>query len=255
MKTSVLENKLRKLALRATPQMRLHIRRWLFLRFSQPILLRPSPEAELESGGAHSVLKRRARLQSRTLRPRIRTLVVNDSPLMLKTLAKILKQTANFDLVGTATNGCQTLRQVSALSPDLVLMDVHLPCLNGIQATQCIKQGEHPPVVVIISSDNRPVTKAMADKAGSDGFLSKEWDLQHRLLRLLEDLFGRSGASREGAIDASFQRKSVRQGKPESPHTNTSTDKKRSRESAYSSSQQRLSTAANDPLWESSLSS
>ena len=140
-----------------------------------------------------------------TLRSRIRTLVVDDSPFMLKTIAQILKQAANLDLVGTATNGLQALRLVSALSPDLVLMDVHLPYLNGIQATQYIKQRENPPAVVIITSDNRPITKAMAEKAGADGFLSKEGDLQHRLLGVLEDLFGPGGASRAAATDTSFQ--------------------------------------------------
>src|SRR5258705_14018888 len=104
------------------------------------------------SGGANAKNGK----QRVTLHARIRTLVVNDSPFMLKTLAQILKQMANFDLVGTATNGCQALRQVSALSPDLVLMDIHLSCLNGIQATEHIKhryfkQREHPPVVLIIT--------------------------------------------------------------------------------------------------------
>jgi DNA-binding NarL/FixJ family response regulator len=133
------------------------------------------------------------------LRPGIKTLVVDDSPFMLKILAQILKHAPNFDLVGTATNGCQALRQVSALSPDLVLMDVHMPRLNGLQATQYIKQREHPATVVIISSDTSPVTKAMADKAGADGFLGKERDLRRRLLGALEDLFGPGGTSRAAA--------------------------------------------------------
>src|SRR5208337_991740 len=79
---------------------------------------------------------------------RIRTLVVDDSPSMLKVLAQSLEEAGNFDLVGTATDGCQALRQVSALSPELVLMDIHMPRLNGIQATRFIKQRERPPVVI-----------------------------------------------------------------------------------------------------------
>src|SRR5258708_26452533 len=137
-----------------------------------------------------------------TLHARIRTLVVDDSPFMLKLLAQILKQMANFDLVGTATNGGQALRQVSALSPDLVLMDVHLPGLNGIQATQYIKQREHPPAVVIISSDARLITKEMAQKAGADRFLNKEEDLQHRLMSVLENLF-RTAATPSAVTDSS----------------------------------------------------
>jgi DNA-binding NarL/FixJ family response regulator len=144
-----------------------------------------------------------------TLHARIRTLVVDDSPFMLKLLAQILKQMANFDLVGAATNGGQALRQVSALSPDLVLMDVHLPGLNGIQATQYIKRREHPPAVVIISSDARPITKEMAQKAGADGFLSKEGDLQHRLISVLEGLFGPTGVDRAVPINPSFQKQTA----------------------------------------------
>ena len=141
-----------------------------------------------------------------TLHSRIKSLVVDDSPFMLKTLAQILKQAPNCDLVGSATNGSQALRQVHALSPDLVLMDVHLPDLNGLQATQYIKQRENPPAVVIITSDNRPITKAMAEKAGADGFLSKGEDLRQRLIGVLEDLFGSTRAGRSAASNPSFQK-------------------------------------------------
>lgn len=144
-----------------------------------------------------------------TLHARIRTLVVADSPFMLKLLAQILKQMANFDLVGTATNGGQALRQVSALSLDLVLMDVHLPGLNGIQATQYIKRRERPPAVVIISSDACPITKEMAQKAGADGFLNKEEDLQHRLMSVLENLFGPSATTRSAVTDSSFHKQAA----------------------------------------------
>jgi len=157
------------------------------------------------SGGANA----KNRTERVTLHARIRTLVVDDSPSMLKLLAQILKQMANFDLVGTATNGGQALRQVSALSPDLVLMDVHLPGLNGIQATQYIKQREHPPAVVIFSSDARPITKEMAQKAGADGFLNKEEDLQNRLMSVLENLFGPSAATRSAVTDSSFHKQAA----------------------------------------------
>ena len=157
------------------------------------------------SGGANA----KNRTERVTLHARIRTLVVDDSPFTLKLLAQILKQMGNFDLVGTATNGGQALRQVSALSLDLVLMDVHLPGLNGIQATQYIKQREHPPVVVIISSDARPITKEMAQKARADGFLNKEEDLQHRLMSVLENLFGPSAATRSAVTDSSFHKQAA----------------------------------------------
>jgi DNA-binding NarL/FixJ family response regulator len=126
--------------------------------------------------------------------PGIRTLVVDDSPFMLKVLVQILEEVGNFDLVATATNGRQALSYMSLLSPDLVLIDVHMPGLNGIQATRDIKQREHAPVVVIVTSDDSPVTKATAEKAGADGFVIKEANLRHRLIGALQDLFGPNGA-------------------------------------------------------------
>ncbi len=126
---------------------------------------------------------------------RVTTLVVDDSPLMLKALSQILEQTGNFDLVGSATDGCQALRHVSLLSPDLVLMDAHMPRFNGIQATRCIKRRAHPPIVIIVTSDDSPITKASAEEAGADGFIIKDQNLRHRLLTTLQELFGPNGAS------------------------------------------------------------
>lgn len=130
---------------------------------------------------------------------RIKTLVVDDSPLMLKILAQILEDLGDFDLIGTAPDGCRALHYVTALSPELVLMDVHLPHLNGIQATQYIKQFQHPPVVIIISSDDSPSSMELANKAGADGFIVKGGNLRHRLTRVLQDLGGAIYANRERA--------------------------------------------------------
>ncbi len=128
---------------------------------------------------------------------RIKTLVVDDSPLMLKILAQILKEAGNFDLIGTATDGCQGLRQMSLLSPELVLMDAHMPRLNGIQATRSIKQREHPPKVIVVTSDDSTGMKTMAEEAGADGFVVKDGNLRHRLITALQDLFCPSTAKRE----------------------------------------------------------
>lgn len=136
---------------------------------------------------------------------RVRTLVVDDSPFMLRILAQILQEAGNFDLVGTATDGSQALRHVSALSPELVVMDIHMPRLNGIQATRYMKQGKHPPVVILISSDDSSVTKPLAEQAGADAFIVKSGNLSLRLTRTLQDLFGPSGTRRAAASGMPFQ--------------------------------------------------
>jgi len=125
----------------------------------------------------------------------IRTLVVDDSPFMLKILAQALEAAGAFDLIGSATDGLKALRYVSMLSPDLVVMDLHMPGLNGIQVTRHIKRGEHPPVVIIVSSDDTSAAKATAEQAGADGFVSKSSNLRRRIIGTLQHLYGLSGAT------------------------------------------------------------
>ena len=124
---------------------------------------------------------------------RVRTVVVDDPPFMLRILAQTLEEAGNFDLVGSATDAYQALRHVSALSPELVLMDIHLPGLNGIEATRCMKQSEHAPVVILISSHITSGTKILAEQAGADGVVSKEANFRHLLMSALKKLFAPSG--------------------------------------------------------------
>ena len=124
---------------------------------------------------------------------RVRTVAVDDSPFILKILAQTLEEAGDFDLVGTATDAYQALRHVSALSPELVLMDIHMPGLNGIEATRCLKQSEHPPVVILISSHSTAGMRSLAKQAGADAFVSKKANFRHQLIRALKKLFGPSG--------------------------------------------------------------
>jgi CheY-like chemotaxis protein len=127
---------------------------------------------------------------------RVRTLVVDDSPFMVKILAQILEEAGNFDLVGSTSDGCQALRYVSMLSPELVLMDLHMPHLNGIQATRFIKQREPAPTIVMVTSDDSPSTRTTADNAGVDAFVAKDGNLRQQLMGALQDLFGANGTKR-----------------------------------------------------------
>ena len=146
--------------------------------------------------------RKRARTTSQT---RVTTLVADDSPFMLKTLSQILEKAGNFDLVGTATDGRQALRHVTMLSPGLVLMDLHMPHLNGINATRCIKEREHPPVVIIITSDDSFAAREMAEEAEADAFVSKGGNLRCELLSVLQNLFGPHGERREAPGGISYE--------------------------------------------------
>jgi len=119
----------------------------------------------------------------------VRTLIADDSPLMLRTLAQILASEGKFMLVGSATDGREALRQSLNLNPDLVLMDYNMPHVNGMDATRRIKQFEDPPLVIMVTADDTPSCEALAKAAGADGFVVKGADLADQLRSVFQELF------------------------------------------------------------------
>jgi DNA-binding NarL/FixJ family response regulator len=112
---------------------------------------------------------------------RVRVLVVDDSPYILEGLTSFLKEHPGFDLVGTAMDGRQALRRVAALEPDLVLMDMNMPRMSGLEATQRIKESKRGSVVIIMTADDNPKCRAAALAAGADGFVGKDGALFTKL--------------------------------------------------------------------------
>jgi CheY-like chemotaxis protein len=128
--------------------------------------------------------------QGHSLIPHIRTLLVDDSPLMLKILEQILAAESKFAVVGYATNGYQALAHTKILVPDLVLMDFDLPLLNGAQATTYIKHFRNPPVVFMVTSSDSSVFQSTCEAAGVDAFFAKSDDLHAELKAKLQEWFG-----------------------------------------------------------------
>jgi DNA-binding NarL/FixJ family response regulator len=118
----------------------------------------------------------------------IRTVVVDDSPIILKTLSLFLEHKAGFQLVGTATDGQHALNRVIELQPDLVLMDLRLPGMSGLEATRHIKAGAQAPAVILVTAEDNPACRAAAHAAGIDGFVGKQ-HLFKQLTQAIRKLF------------------------------------------------------------------
>jgi two-component system response regulator NreC len=105
---------------------------------------------------------------------RIRILIADDHGIVRKGLRLQLEQHKEFDIVGEATEGREAVRMAEELSPDVVIMDIAMPNLNGIQATaQVVKK--NPQVGVIILSMYSDETYLMRTLAvGAKGYLLKE---------------------------------------------------------------------------------
>lgn len=123
----------------------------------------------------------------KTIKPK-RVLLVDDNQDFLKAAKRFLRAVPGLELVGEATSGEQAVELSAALQPDLVLMDFAMPGMNGIAATQRIKQQPNAPKVIIVTLHTHAALRALAKEAGADGFLQKE-DLVLELPRLLASLF------------------------------------------------------------------
>ena len=105
---------------------------------------------------------------------RIRVLIADDHALIRDGLRSLLAGQANIEVVGTAANGREGVREVLRLRPDVVLMDITMPELNGIEATRQIAQ-RCPSVNVVILSVHATVEHYyQAARAGARGYLLKE---------------------------------------------------------------------------------
>jgi len=111
----------------------------------------------------------------------IRTLVADDSSVIVEVLKNSLATMARFELVGVATDGLEAVSKATELKPDLLLMDIHMPGIDGLRATGIIKDKPNAPKVVIMTLYDDEVHRKAALKAQADGFCGK-LDLQQGLL-------------------------------------------------------------------------
>jgi DNA-binding NarL/FixJ family response regulator len=105
---------------------------------------------------------------------KIRILIADDHGIVRKGLRLQLEQESSFEVVGEATEGREAVRMAEELVPDVVIMDIAMPNLNGIQATtQLIKKNPHIAVIILsMYSDETYLMRTLA--AGAKGYLLKD---------------------------------------------------------------------------------
>lgn len=103
----------------------------------------------------------------------IRVLTVDDQELVRTGLRGILRERYGFDIVGECADGSTVPAAVESLRPDIVLMDVRMPGVDGVAATAALRRDpQSPPVLVLTTFDDDEVLAA-ALRAGASGFLLK----------------------------------------------------------------------------------
>ena len=104
-----------------------------------------------------------------------RVLIADDVLQVRRELRTLLPLLDAIDIAGEAENGLSAVELAAALQPDVVLMDVEMPMMDGLAATRLIKQQcpQCPPRVVILSIHDDETVRAMARSAGADDFVDK----------------------------------------------------------------------------------
>jgi DNA-binding NarL/FixJ family response regulator len=104
----------------------------------------------------------------------VRVLVVDDHDVFRRAARAVVWQSPGFELVGEATSGEESIDQTRRLQPDLVLMDVRLPGIDGVEAARRIARLERHPVVVLISTSRPDELGVHLASSGAAGFIAKE---------------------------------------------------------------------------------
>jgi DNA-binding NarL/FixJ family response regulator len=120
----------------------------------------------------------------------VRVLTVDDHPAFLDAARALILATPSFELAGQVTSGEAAVAAVARLDPDVVLMDVFLPDIDGYEATRRITALDGRATVVLISASDEALEGDIAALCGADAFVAKR-DLEPRRLRELWQIHGR----------------------------------------------------------------
>ncbi|WP_406241666.1 response regulator [Tissierella carlieri] len=104
----------------------------------------------------------------------IKVLIVDDQSLIREGLTMMLSLYDTITLVGEATNGKEAIELIDRIQVDLILMDIRMPIMNGVEATKIIKEKHHDIKVLILTTFNEDEYIFEGLKNGADGYLLKD---------------------------------------------------------------------------------
>lgn len=117
----------------------------------------------------------------------IKVLVADDHPVVRKGLQTFLSRQAHLRIVGEAADGDEALRKARALSPDVVLMDISMPGMNGLAVTEVLRKETPEMKVLVLSVHTNKDYIFRVIQAGAHGYVSKEAPPEE-LLRAIESV-------------------------------------------------------------------
>ena len=107
---------------------------------------------------------------------RVTVLVAEDHPLMIEAIKMVLAESEDFEVVGVANSGMEVAGLVEQVQPDLVLLDLDLPELHGLDVVRSLSASKSPAQVVIFSAHEEPKLIDAALRGGASAFITKRID-------------------------------------------------------------------------------
>ena len=104
----------------------------------------------------------------------MRVLVADDSPQFVDMLVALLSREERIAVVGKALDGLEAVDLATTLAPDVILMDISMPGLDGIEATRQIRAQDPDACVLILTGANNPAEIDRSRQAGAAGYLTKD---------------------------------------------------------------------------------
>lgn len=137
----------------------------------------------------------------------LRVLVVDDDFMVARIHGRFVEQTDGFEVVGTARTGTEALAMVDTLAPDLLLLDVHLPDLSGLEVLEQLRGQGRDVAVVMVTAERGAAAVRSALHGGALQYLVKPFeydDLADRLRRVAATLGELTGEPDQASIDRAF---------------------------------------------------
>ena len=122
---------------------------------------------------------------------RHRILIVDDVPAVREALRWLLDNEPDLEVVGEAGDGAQALQRAAELRPDVVILDIELPDLDGYAVPRSLKRLPGPPLVILLSVHGDSFSRQQGADAGSDGFIEKGADWPQIVAQIRHALAGR----------------------------------------------------------------
>ena len=120
-----------------------------------------------------------------------RIIIAEDHALVREGLKSMISESGTFDIIGEAGDGGEALERTRKLHPDMVLMDLFMPGMDGIRAIEMIKAEENPPAILVLTMHKADEYIFAALDAGADGYVLKDAPASELILAMKSVLSGK----------------------------------------------------------------